>query len=406
MIPQPKVDERMAEPMKASYAMFFAVLILAYSAINLYVGYRGWQALSAWLPNIGSCLYVALFLTISLSYPIGRLATGPFPGSFTTGLQIIGSYWMGALYYLLFTLIFIDLIRLLDWIFAFIPDNLKNTSLVGAIVTVSIGMLLFYGAWNARHPRVVTYDLEIPKAAGVIDSLNIVAVSDIHLGTIVHNGRLSKMVKTINSLHPDIVLLPGDIIDENIKPFIEQNMPNTFQKIESRYGLYAVLGNHEHIGGHVDVTVGHLEEASINVLRDRTILITDSFYIAGRDENWNPGNRGGTRAPLSELLHQTDRSKPIILMDHQPLHLDEAAEQGIDLQISGHTHLGQLFPNQFITRRIFEIDHGYLQKGSLQVIVSSGFGTWGPPIRVGNTPEIVQIKVKFTGPKLPTARLQ
>jgi predicted MPP superfamily phosphohydrolase len=221
-------------------------------------------------------------------------------------------------------------------------------------------------------------------------------VSDIHLGEIMHNGRLMKLVKTIETLQPDILLLPGDVIDEDVGTFIKQEMAATFQKLAPKYGMYAVPGNHEYIGRQIETVVRYLEEAGIRVLRDEYVKVLDSFYIVGRDDK-SQAYYGSEleRKGLKRILEGVDDNLPLLLLAHQPNQLDEAVTNGIDLQLSGHTHKGQLFPINFITGNMFEIDYGLIHKGSLNVIVSSGFGTWGPPIRIGNRPEIVDIVINF-----------
>ncbi len=237
--------------------------------------------------------------------------------------------------------------------------------------------------------------LTIAKQAGPLKQLHVVMVSDIHLGTIVHNGNLTKMVNMVNELKPDLILFAGDVFDENIESSNKQQVSDTFRKLSAPYGVFAVLGNHEYIGGNAEEAINYLGEAGVKVFRDSSQKIADSFYIIGRDDRSGTRFNGVPRQDLKNILQGVDRSLPIILMDHQPSQLEEPAEQGVDLQLSGHTHNGQLFPIQYITRRIFEKDWGLLQKNDFHLIVSSGYGTWGPPIRVGNTPEVVDIVIKF-----------
>jgi predicted MPP superfamily phosphohydrolase len=135
-----------------------------------------------------------------------------------------------------------------------------------------------------------------------------------------------------------------------------------------------------------------MEEADITVLRDSYQLIADSFYLVGRDDAHN-----SNRKELDTVISGIDKSLPVILMDHNPSYLEDGDNAQIDLQLSGHTHQGQFFPLNLVTDKVFEVDWGYLQKDHMQVIVSNGFGTWGPPIRVGNRPEIVEIFIKFAG---------
>jgi predicted MPP superfamily phosphohydrolase len=128
---------------------------------------------------------------------------------------------------------------------------------------------------------------------------------------------------------------------------------------------------------------------------DETALIADSFYVVGRKDKASAGFGSDRRLPISELIAPLDQSKPLIMLDHQPSDIAKAAENGIDLSVSGHTHRGQMMPNHLITKRLFELDWGYLKKGGLHAIVSSGFGTWGPPVRIGSRSEVIHIEVEF-----------
>lgn len=383
--------------MKWSYLLFIIVFALAYGSLNLLIGIRGWQFVSTLVPHSLAWVYWLAFWIIALSYIIGRLGSSILPAGISTRLTVLGSYWMAIMYYLVIILLFMTIIKAFDHRIGFLPAFMKDPHPLGFGVVLLLGGILTYGSWNAHHPRVTSYDIAVPKSGGKSSELHIVAVSDIHLGNIVHNGRLHHMVEMVNALNPDLVLLPGDVIDESIKPFLEQKMSDTLSRLDTRYGTYAVLGNHEYIGGNVEATVHHLQEAGVKVLRDRAVLVEDDFYVVGRDESMSRHMSRGSRQGVEELLAGVDRSKPIILMDHQPVNLGEAERNGVDLQVSGHTHLGQIFPNHLITRRLFAIDYGHLQKGNFHAIVSSGYGTWGPPIRIGNTPEIVDIRIRFTG---------
>jgi predicted MPP superfamily phosphohydrolase len=220
-------------------------------------------------------------------------------------------------------------------------------------------------------------------------------VSDIHLGLVVDNSRLELMVNRINELDPDIVFLAGDTIDEDVKLFANNKMPEILKKLRSRYGVYAVLGNHEYIGGKNELAVEHLQQAGINVLVDECLKINDQFYVVGRDDRMASRMFGKSRIGLSNLIDGIDKSLPIILLDHQPVDLEEGQRNGIDLQLSGHTHNGQFFPNTLISRLVFEKSWGYLKKGEYQMVVSSGFGTWGPPIRIGSNSEITDLTISF-----------
>jgi predicted MPP superfamily phosphohydrolase len=198
----------------------------------------------------------------------------------------------------------------------------------------------------------------------------------------------------INQLEPDIVLLPGDVVDEDIGPVIKQNLGETLRKLRAPLGVVAVTGNHEYIGG-VEPACRYLVDHGIIMLRDQVMVVRDSFTIVGReDRSYNRGKER-KRKTLADLMKNVDRSLPVILMDHQPFGLQEAVDNGVDLQLSGHTHHGQLWPFNFITKRVYELSRGYLKKGDTHIYVSCGVGTWGPPVRTGNRPEIVNIKLSF-----------
>ncbi len=383
--------------MNIQYLIFFGIFFTVYGSVNLYIGIRGWQAFGSLFPPWFGVVYWLVFAVLTLSFIAGRFADNILPNSLGSLFTGVGSYWLAAMNYLFFFLVTIDLLRLFNRWFAFIPVPLRQRpEMTGLAVLLLVTGIIVYGAWNSRHPRLVRYDITIPKVAGSLSELHVVAVSDIHLGTIVHNGRLLSLVQRVNNLNPDLILLPGDIIDESIKTFVEQNMADSLRMLQSKYGSFAVFGNHEYIGGHPEETYHHLQEAGITVLRDEYKNIDGSFNLVGRDYQSAARFGGAVRQELSAVMDGLDRGLPVILLDHQPSKLADGQEQEVDLQISGHTHLGQLFPFNLITKFLFEEDWGYLRKSDFQLIVSCGYGTWGPPIRVGNVPEVVDINIRFT----------
>lgn len=383
------------------FVFVIGMVIFIYTMLNYYIGLRGWHAFTGFFSLLSARVYWLAFWLLALSYLAGRLGQKYLPEFVTYWLTLMGAYWLAAMFYFVLILPVIDLLRLLDKGLGFLPAAVKQNPLAapvaGFLVLMLVAGILTYGTWNSRHPVITKYELTVAKNAGTLRQLHVVMVSDIHLGEIIHNGRLTKMVNMINELKPDIVLLPGDVIDENIGPFVAQNMTGTFRRLHPRYGIFAVPGNHEYIGGHIDDAVRYLEEAGIRVLRDGYVKVADSFYVAGRDDRARVRMGGKPRQDLAGLLAGVDRAYPVILLDHQPVRLEEAQQNGVDVQLSGHTHRGQLFPNQLITQRLFEKDWGLLQKDNLQVIVSSGFGTWGPPVRTGNKPEVVDLVINFSG---------
>ncbi len=378
---------------KSQFAVFLTVVLSVYTLVNYYIYITGLHA----LPQRYETAYSLLFLFVFISYIAGRFLERKFLNKLSSFFVWVGSFWLAAMVYYLFFVLAIDFLRLADFIFGFFPASFYSeyyNLIFFTVVNAAVIIIVFAGYINAKNPVIKKLDLTIDKKAGNLRSLKIAAVSDIHLGTIISRKRLKQIVDRINSLKPDIILLPGDVVDEDIAPVIKQNCGEYLRLLQAKYGVFAVTGNHEYIGG-VEPAVKYLEEHGVNVLRDRSILIDNSFYLAGREDRASRGFAGIVRKPLGTILAGINNELPVILMDHQPAKLNEAEENGIDLQLSGHTHHGQLWPFNFITKKIYEVSMGYKKKGRTHYYVSCGVGTWGPPIRTGNHPEIIEITLSF-----------
>ena len=382
---------------KINFAIFFSIALSVYALINYYIFIREWEAggfQSTWWT-----VYVAAFLLLSLSFIAGRMLERFTLSWLSSTLVLVGSFWLAAMVYFLLFAFAIDIIRLLNFIVPFFPSfltvNPERTKETTSFAVIGVVLIIVLGGYiNARTPIIKTLELVIPKNGRTMKSLNIAVASDIHLGTIVCKSKLERIVERINSLNPDLVLLPGDVVDEDIGPVIRNNLGETLRKIQSKYGVVAITGNHEYIGG-VEPACKYLVEHGITMLRDASLKIGDGLYVVGREDISIRGFTGKTRKPLSELMKDVDKSYPIILMDHQPFRLEEAETNGIDLQLSGHTHHGQLWPFNFIAKKVYELSWGYKKKGNTHYYVSCGVGTWGPPVRTGNRPEILNIKLRF-----------
>ncbi len=257
-----------------------------------------------------------------------------------------------------------------------------------------IGIVLitvFLGHWNSLHPRIRNLEINLPPSAGSRQRLRVVLASDLHLGRIIRNSRLEKIVGLINGLKPDLVLLAGDLTDEDIAFLADQNTAAILRRIQAPLGVYSVTGNHEYYSGR-EKAVSFIRQGGIRVLEDEVVKVGEALYLVGRKDR-TAERFGEPRKPLAELMKKVPPDHPVILMDHQPFQLAEAQRQGVGLQLSGHTHNGQLFPINFIVGKIYENPWGYLKKGATQYYVSCGLGTWGPPVRTCSIPEIVHIRL-------------
>ncbi len=383
--------------MKLSGFIIFLTLVLSvYTAVNVYIVRRHMQL----LPDspLKSVVFWT-FLSLILAYPLSRFAERLFSPSLANGFTIVGSYYLAAMVFFFFILLIADLVRLAHSLGlpilsqALVSPSVSYRYGLVALLATKVFLLVFIGAWNAKTPRVKTIPINIEKSCTHKNPMRLVLASDLHIGPTLGQKHLEKIVGLINDQHPDIVLLAGDIIDQKVDVLRERDYLSILSAIESRHGVYAITGNHEFYVG-VEESMNYMRAANIIGLRDSVALIDNSVYLIGRDDK-TLEQMGGQRETLSSLLKGIDHSKPLILMDHQPLNLDKAAENHIDLQVSGHTHHGQIFPFNFITKAVFEKSWGLAQKGTTLIYVSCGVGTWGPPVRLGNRPEIVVFELSF-----------
>ena len=374
-----------------AFLIFISVVLTVYGFGNYYIILRGWQALPdiAWLKTV----YLTIAIGLAVSFIVAMLFENKIPVKLTGILQLIGSSWLFAMLYLAMAILFFDVLRIMNHFWGIFPEGIiQHYALVKLIAlgTTIIGIvcLFTYGYYQLSHPKTVNLTLKVNKHVDGLKQLRIVAASDWHIGHIIRKERLKSYVDKINALNPDIILLPGDIIDRDLRPVIAQNMKEELLQLKAPFGVYAIPGNHEYFGN-IKSNLDYLNLSGIRILKDETIKISN-FYLIGRDDYSNKH-----RKPLDSLLQGVNKTLPLLLLDHQPHKLIEAQQNGIDLQLSGHTHNGQVWPFSYVVNRIFELGHGYLQKGNTHFYVSSGLGLWGPLLRIGTQSEVVCITLEF-----------
>lgn len=381
--------------MRWQFVIFFSVFFTIYGLVNFYILRRAYQSLEVY-PQV-RLYFIVWFVVSAVVYFIGRWLENYFLNVGTDILVWYGAFWLGLIVYAFFSVVIIDLARSVLLIINhdlshFINNYAQFKFNLGLGVSILILAILGLGYLNANHPQTKELNINIDKIANKKE-WHIVAVSDIHLGSIVDRKRAASLVSSINKLSPDLVLLVGDTIDEDLAPVKRQDIGESLKNIQANYGVYAVTGNHEYIGG-VEAAVDYLEQHNITVLQDQSIVVGGELVLIGRKDKMSDSMKLTKRANLSDLLSNINTSKPILLMDHEPFKLPDVASDGrVDLQLSGHTHHGQLWPFNFITRAMYEISWGYKKINNTNFYVSSGWGTWGPPLRVGNTPELLSIKL-------------
>lgn len=385
--------------MKASFLAFFLVVICVYAVGNVYLYVRGWQALEIlgkqriWFTV--SFWFMAVLAILTQVLRVRGISGGWFDISFSAG-----TVWIAVLLYGFLAVLLIDILRITGWAGHITPHFVHRNYLLSKVILFGAVCMVFtilfaWGYRNAHFPRVTHLSLPVDKHAGQLHGMRVAMVSDIHLGHTTGRKFLSRVVDTLNRQKADIILLVGDTFDGGPGTVIRKNMGIEFDRLKSRYGTFAVSGNHEYIGemenkNAVKDAFAYLESHGVKVLSDTVVLIDSSFYIAGRTDRTVK-----KRKTVSSLLGSIDRQLPVILMDHQPYNLQEAEQAGADLQFSGHTHHGQMWPLNYITKKIYESDWGFLQKGKSYFYVSCGVGVWGPPVRTAGYSEVVVIDLKF-----------
>lgn len=367
---------------------FIIVALAILFSLNGYVIVRGWQA----LPSASTIrpVYFITFILLFLSMLTGMIFGNAMPAVVAKTVSFIGFSYIIIFIYLFLSFLAVDIVRIANYFIRFAPTGLAGFRLWVMIVTLGItAIAMAIGNYNFNHPKIVTLNLSTDKTKQNKE-LKIVAASDIHLGTSIDKKYLQKYVKLINDQHPDIVLLVGDVSDRSMIPVINQHMDEELKQIKAPLGVYAINGNHEHYAETPNATAEYLKKAGIRVLRDEVSLVDSSFYIVGRDDRSNM-----RRKSLTDIVNGLDSIKPRILLDHQPYQLEEAENNGIDLQISGHTHNGQFFPGNLFVKKMYELGYGYKKKGKTHYYVSSGLGLWGPQYRIGTQSELVVINLKY-----------
>ena len=372
--------------------MFFLILFALYGLGSVYLMIRGWQSLE-WMPELRPYGMILLIL-LSASFFLARAFRDHWPDSILRIFQDAGMFWLVPMLYLVMFALLCDVLRLGNALTSFYPSwviadypKAKFIILISGLSLVSL--VCIYGYYRFVNPSVKEISVTLPKVPGGLDSMKMVMVSDLHLGTTTHKKRMQKYVKLINENNPDLVCIAGDLIDSDISSVERQSMEEEFKQIKTRYGTFAVPGNHDHFSDFRQAS-RFFERSGIVLLVDSVAEVASTVQMMGRDDKSRRN-----RKSLARLRSENPTGLPVILLDHQPVDLSEAAQNGISLQLSGHTHDGQIWPFSALVRSMYEVSHGYLRKGNTHYYVSSGLALWGPHLRIGTESEMVVVRLLF-----------
>ncbi len=355
----------------------FLIILLIPLLGQAYVSWRIWQLLP--LPVWAKvCVIVVLFLALASLF-VSFMVAQKLPIGVTAATYETGTTWIEVLLYLVLLFLVLDILKLCH----IVPSSIMHSNwwTIGSIALLLTGLFV-YGNINYRNKVRVPITLQSSK---VTQPVKAIMMSDLHLGFHNRRAEFARWVDLINKEKPDIVLIAGDIIDFSAYPLIKENVADEFKRIKAP--IYACLGNHEYISGN-EQALKFYADAGIHLLRDSAATVGD-MCIVGRDDRMNR-----KRKPLASLLNGVDKSKYLIVLDHQPYHLEEPTAEGVDFQLSGHTHHGQIWPISWITDAMYEVAFGPYKKGNTQFYVSSGIGIWGGKYRIGTQSEYIVANIQ------------
>ena len=361
-----------------------------------YIFWRGYQALPAkrgWrIP------YILFFVIEILLFLTGFFFHKILPDKVFIFIMYCCNTWYIASIYITISLVALDLLRLTNRIRPWFPKHfIKHWQQIKLslffVILLGVTGLMAKGYHTVTNPIVKHIHITIPKGAGDRDSLTIVMMSDLHIGEIIGKKMVQKYVEMSNAQHPDMVVLVGDIMDHESRFAEKDSVEKDLQQLKAPLGTYIVYGNHEYRANRF-AKQRWLRKTGGILLVDSVVMPDSTFYLIGRDDFINK-----KRNTLQSVMKGVDKSKPIIVLDHQPWSFAEMNMNGVDLGLHGHTHNGQLWPYPLLLKFVYENPYGYSKKGPTQFYVSSGIGVAGPPYRIGTVSELIVLHITFKNDK-------
>ena len=377
--------------------IFISLFAALYGGTSFFIGKRLYQGLVALFPQLNLVVFAVVFALVASSLFVGIM---PVPVPLRRLAFRVSTHWIGFYVYLLLLFLFADAVMLLGRMLSVVPHPLPQMIRFYATLAVvfATALLVLYGRYNAGRIRHAHYEIQT-KTAAFPDGIKIALISDLHLGAAYSEKKLARIVQGINEVRPDIVCIAGDIFNDDVDLIRDPaGAANLFRSINATYGVYACLGNHDG-GSDFEKMLCFLEESAITVLKDDHAVIDGRLVLIGRLDPSPIGGFGGLKrkgiADVLASIAAKDAGLPIVVMDHNPAAINEYGSN-VDVILSGHTHGGQIFPANLLTRAVFTVHYGHYQKGpgSPHVVVTSGISTWGMPMRIGSANEIAGITLR------------
>jgi len=354
--------------------------------------YAAWRLRTLIARPVLKNLSTILVALLAAGYPAAESLSHGMIGGALKLLVLAGYYALPLVLYLTLTVLLTDLaVAALRLSRAVTRETVRSDGfrLQRLVVTLAVPVLVVAaGIVNANVLRVREYTVEVPRGSSTLQELKVAFASDLHLGNLTPKGWLAGFVDKVNVQKPDIVLIGGDILEGHRGDGDIGAIEAQFRRLESRYGVFAVPGNHE---GYARTSADFFDRSGIRFLQDGLATIEGAFVLAGRRDA-----RRGSRKSVDDLLRGAPDDLPVILLDHRPTDMELVSRSRVGLQLSGHTHHGQLFPVNFITQREYGLSWGHRKTGNTHFIVTSGAWLWGPPVRTVGASEILVVHVRFT----------
>jgi predicted MPP superfamily phosphohydrolase len=369
--------------------MFHFYITLAYIIPNIYIFFR---IKDLFINKAYRRWYIPAYIILASIYLLTEIYAHRPTNDFIEVLINLSEYLLAFYLYFFFAVLLYDLFLLINLIIKVLPDKKRNSLTfkiytLSALIVIPVVVVLL-GVINLNTVRVSEYNVEVSRRNSGMDHLRVAFVSDFHIQ---HHTRLrfiDQFVRKVNALQPDVMLFGGDIVEGDREYETTEAIEAAFRKINSKYGSFGVPGNHEFYGGQEQGSF--FRKAEITMLCDTLVKIDSSFYLAGRNDQHH-----NQRKSLDEILKNAISDLPIILMDHRPTELQKVSNTAVNVQFSGHTHHGQLFPVNLVTRHVYELSWGYRKIGNTHFFVTSGLRLWGPPVKTAGKSEIMLVDIHF-----------
>jgi predicted MPP superfamily phosphohydrolase len=369
--------------------MRYLIFILIYTILAIYIFLRLKHLISS---KRSQRWYKVVYLVLVVIYPLSLTYEHWNMNLLLQALSFLSDYLLPFFFYVFLFLLVFELFLIINRLFRFVSEETRRSHsfrmyALSAIILLP-AIIVIAGIINLNTIRITEYQVEVPGKRSQLDHLRIAFVCDAHIQESTHMRFIEQYVRKVNALEPDILLYGGDLVEGDYRKEVTPSIQSVLGTIQTTYGAYGVPGNHEYYGG-FDMHKFY-RESGITLLIDTVIRIDSLIYLAGRNDQY-----AGARLTSQELLGSLPLDLPVILLDHRPTELQEASLTATAIQFSGHTHGGQLFPLQLITRHIYELNRGYRKIRNTHFFVSCGLRLWGPPVKTAGKSEILLVDVQF-----------